>query len=334
MSNWHDPDLLRGIPLEALRGFEAAARLLNFTRAAQELHLTQSAVSREIRSLEERLETRLFDRSNKNALRLTNAGLVLQKDVADALATMRRSIAQITGAQLRRSIVVSTSRSMMSDWLWGRVADYASQHPEIDLRITPAPRTGSTGDRRGVDDIDATDIDIGIRLLPRAEADGRFERFITEYVFPCCAGSVADDPVRPVRQLRDLENHTLLDHDDGMPGLDGNWSVWWDRAGVEQVVPASWRRVPDWSLIFALAAQGQGVCLGRTSGVNDRLRQGLLVAPLPEVTLSTRAWYLIRSTRCKNDPHANAFVDWLRIEAQREETFAREFLVGKRVIGR
>ncbi len=91
--------------------------------------------------------------------------------------------------------------------------------------------------------------------------------------------------------------------------------------------------MPDWSLIFALAAQGQGVCLGRTSGVNDRLRQGLLVAPLPEVTLSTRAWYLIRSTRCKNDPDANAFVDWLRIEAQREETFAREFLAGKRVIG-
>ncbi len=333
MSNSHDPDPLRGIPLEALRGFEAAARLLNFTRAARELHLTQSAVSREIRSLEERLGTRLFDRANKNALRLTQAGLLLQKDVADALATMRRSIGQITGVRQRRSFVVTTSRSMMSDWLWGRVADYAGQHPEIDLRITPAPRTGTPADRRGVDDIDATDIDIGIRLLPRTEADGRYERFITEYVFPCCAGSLADDPLRPIRALRDLAHHTLLDHDDGMSGLDGNWAVWCERSGVEQVAPASWRRVPDWSLIFALAAQGQGVCLGRTSGVNDRLRQGLLVAPLPEVTLSTRAWYLIRSTRCKNDPDANAFVDWLRIEAQREETFAREFLAGKRVIG-
>jgi DNA-binding transcriptional LysR family regulator len=102
---------------------------------------------------------------------------------------------------------------------------------------------------------------------------------------------------------------------------------------VAQVVPAVWRHVPDWSLIFTLAAQGQGVCLGRTAGVNDRLRQGMLIAPLPEATLSTRAWYLVQSTRAKKDPDANAFVDWLRLEAQREETFAREFLAGKRVIG-
>jgi LysR family glycine cleavage system transcriptional activator len=332
MSAAHGPDPLRGIPLEALRGFEAAARLLNFTRAAEELHLTQSAVSREIRSLEERLGTRLFERA-RGGLQLTRAGRDLRDDVAGALATMRRGIERITGAGDRRSFVVVTNRSMLSDWLWNRVADYTNRHPEIDLRIAPAPRSGTAGERRGLEDIDQTDMDIGIRLLSRASADGRWERLMTEYVFPCCARSVAEDPARPIRTLADLSRHTLFELDDGMPALDGNWPVWCERAKVAPIAAAGWKRVPDWALIFALAAQGQGVCMGRIPSVNDRLRQGVLVAPLPEVTLSTRAWYLVQSTRCRNDPRAREFVDWLRDQARREEAFAREFLAGKRTIG-
>ena len=332
MSAAHGPDPLRGIPLEALRGFEAAARLLNFTRAAEELHLTQSAVSREIRSLEERLGTRLFERA-KGGLRLTPAGVALQHDVSAALATMRRGIERATGTASQRSFVVVTNRSMLSDWLWGRVADYTNRHPEIDLRLAPAPRTGTPESRRGLDDIDATDMDIGIRLLSRATADGRWERLMTEYVFPCCAKTLAEDLPRPICTLADLAHHTLLELDDGMPALDANWPVWCERAGVAPVAAAAWKRVPDWAFVFALAAQGQGVCMGRIPSVNDRLRQGVLVAPVPEVTLSTRAWYLVQSTRCKNDPRASAFVEWLRNEARREEAFAREFLAGKRVIG-
>jgi DNA-binding transcriptional LysR family regulator len=332
MSTAHGSDPLRGIPLEALRGFEAAARLLNFTRAAEELHLTQSAVSREIRSLEERLGKRLFERA-KGGLRLTQAGVALQHDVSAALATMRRGIERITGAAVQRSFVVVTNRSMLSDWLWNRVADYTNRHPEIDLRLAPAPRTATAGERHGLENIDATDIDIGIRLLTRATADGRWERLMTEYVFPCCAKALAEDGRRPIRALADLAQHTLLELDDGMPALDANWPVWCERARVPPVTAGVWRRVPDWALIFALAAQGQGVCMGRIPSVNDRLRQGVLVAPLPEATRSTRAWYLVRSTRSRNDPNASAFVDWLRGEAAREEAFAREFLVGKRVIG-
>jgi LysR family glycine cleavage system transcriptional activator len=332
MSATHGSDPLRGIPLEALRGFEAAARLLNFTRAAEELHLTQSAVSREIRSLEERLGTRLFERA-KGGLRLTRAGLDLRDDVAAALATMRRGIERVTGPASRRSFVVVTNRSMLSDWLWARVADYTNRHPDIDLRLAPAPRTGTAGAQRGLEDIDSTDMDIGIRLLSRAAADGRWERLMVEYVFPCCASALAEDGPRAIRTLDDLAHHTLFELDDGMPALDANWPVWCERAGVAPVAAAVWKRVPDWALIFALAAQGKGVCMGRIPSVSDRLRQGVLVAPVPEVTLSTRAWYLVQSTRSRNDPHASAFVDWLREEARREETFAREFLAGKRVIG-
>lgn len=332
MSLAHGSDPLRGVPLEALRGFEAAARLLNFTRAAEELHLTQSAVSREIRSLEERLGTRLFERA-KGGLQLTHAGRDLRDDVSAALATMRRGIERVAGTADRRSFVVVTNRSMLSDWLWNRVADYTNRHPDLDLRLAPAPRTATAGERRGLEDIDATDIDIGIRLLTRATADGRWERLMTEYVFPCCSGALADDPRRPIRTLDDLAHHTLLELDDGMPALDANWPVWCVRARLAPVAAGSWKRVPDWALIFALAAQGQGVCMGRIPSVNDRLRQGVLIAPLPEVTLSTRAWYIVQSTRCKRDPRASAFVDWLRGEAAREEAFAREFLAGKRVIG-
>jgi LysR family transcriptional regulator, glycine cleavage system transcriptional activator len=325
-------DPLRGIPLEALRGFEAAARLLNFTRAAEELRLTQSAVSREIRTLEERVGTRLFERT-RGGLRLTRAGLALQTDVAAALATMRRGIERASGGGARKPILIVGNRSMVTDWLWDRVEAFHGAHPGIELRIAYAPRTGAPGERRGVDDIDATEIDLGIRLLPRAEADGRFARLFTEYVFPCCTQALAQDAARPLRALADLARHTLLELDDGMQPLDANWPVWCERAGIAPIEPAAWTRVPDWALLFALARQSRGVCLGRMPCVNDALRSGLLIAPIPDATLSTRAFYLVQSTRSKADPSARAFVEWLQAEAQREEAFAQSFLASKGVRG-
>jgi LysR family glycine cleavage system transcriptional activator len=331
MTATHGVEVLRGVSLEGLRGFDAAARLLNFTRAADELHLTQSAISREIRVLEDRLGARLFERA-KNGLRLTRAGMALQKDVADALATLRRGLGTAAGNSGGRPLVILANRVILSEWLLGRVAQYTDRNREVEVRFAPATRPGTVADNRGLEDIDGTDIDISIRLLPRAMAEGRWERLLTEYVFPCCAPSLANLARRPLKTLDDLRRHTLIDLDDGFPPLDAHWSTWLKRAGIPGTRPAKWLLVPDWSLVFALAAEGRGVCMGRVPSLNDRFRRGVLVAPLPEVILSTRAYYLLQSTRSKTDPVATSFVEWLRQEARREETFIEAFVRKKRVI--
>ena len=111
MSETHTPDLLRGVPLESLRGFEVAARLLNYTRAAEELHVTQSAVSREIRTLEDRIGTRLFERA-KGVLRLTGPGITLHNELQQGLATIRRGLERAAAGGQGRTLVVSINRPL------------------------------------------------------------------------------------------------------------------------------------------------------------------------------------------------------------------------------
>ena len=331
MSAAHGPDPLRGIPLEALRGFEAAARLLNFTRAAEELHLTQSAVSREIRSLEERLGTRLFERA-KGGLRLTPAGVALQHDVSAALATMRRGIERATGTASQRSFVVVTNRSMLSDWLWGRVADYTNRHPEIDLRLAPAPRTGTPESRRGLDDIDATDMDIGIRLLSRATADGRWERLMTEYVFPCARkrsprtsrGRSARSPTLRTTRCSSSTTGCRRSTRTGRCGANGRVS----RGSLQPPGSAfptgrSYSRSPPRARASAWAASRRS-----TIDSSGRARSARAGGNALDPCVVSRAVDAMQERSARQRVRGVA-----GNEARREEAFAREFLAGKRVIG-
>ena len=328
MSGAHSTDWARGVPLESLRGFEVAGRLLNFTRAAEELHLTQSAVSREIRALEERLSTQLFERV-RGGLRLTSAGAALHKDVEIGLAVLRTGLERASSLGQRRTLHIAATRPLCSEWLSLKLPDFMNRHPDIDLRLSALPRSSLATDWQAVNELAVLDADLSIRLLPRVAGEGKLPRLLTEYVFPCCNALLARERKRSIRDVEDLTKHCLIEFDDGLPGLerlDGNWPVWFRSMGVSPIIPSQWIRLPDWAALITLGVQGAGVFLGRTPLINTHLRDGSLVSPTRLATVSTRAYYLVQSAKSRVNPDAKAFVEWLLPLVQHEQQFSREWL--------
>jgi LysR family glycine cleavage system transcriptional activator len=317
--------------MEALRAFEASARHLNFTHAARELHLTQSAVSRAIRTLEDRAGATLFERT-RGQLALTAAGLLMQQQVQLGLSIIGDALDRVGQLSSRGVLVIRVPRAMGSSWFLRKVGDFTRGFPEIDVRVSLASRVGSAEDRRTSDEHFCSGCDLAIRLLPRVQADGKLERLLTEYVFPCCTDAVAAGGPHPIRTFAELRERALIEYDDGHEPLDANWSVWTKLLRLPDAAPKQWVRVADWHAVFDAAVQGIGVCLGRTPQVNEHLRSGTLVAPIPEVLVSTRANFLIRSPNGDANPRVRQFLDWLISEAAAESRFETSFLQGKTLI--
>ena len=333
MSETHTPDLLRGISLESLRGFEVAARLLNYTRAAEELHVTQSAVSREIQTLEDRIGTRLFERV-KGVLRLTGPGTMLHNELQQGLATIRRGLERASSGGQGRTLVVSIHRPLGVEWLPQILPKFLNKHPDVNISVVLQARTSITTDSSVVLEPEESDVDLSIRLLPKAVGDGKLHMLMPEYVFPCCCKSLANDQSRPIRNVADLVRHRLIAHDDGMPGLerlDANWTRWFQAAAVPAVMPQQWVRMPDWAQIVALGRSGGGVFMGRTPLVSQYLKDGSLTCPIKEVIVSTRAYYLVNRSNAEPSEDAVAFATWLIDEAKAEFEFEQQWLATKKV---
>ena len=152
MRGTHGSESLRGIPMEALRAFEAAARHLNFTHAAREMHLTQSAVSRAIRTLEDRAAATLFERTH-GQLTLTAAGLLMQQQIKLGLSIIGDALERVEQLSGRGVLVIRVPRAMGSSWFLRKVGDFTRHFPEIDVRFSLAPRVGSAEDRRMSDEL-------------------------------------------------------------------------------------------------------------------------------------------------------------------------------------
>ena len=321
MSSTHTPDTLRGVPLEALRGFEVAARVLNYTRAAAELHVTQSAVSREIGTLEARLGVRLFERVN-GALRLTQPGLMLQREVQLALSVLRRALERAASSGDRQTLVVSVNRPLGAEWLSRILPKFLNANPGIDVRLVMQARSSVTTDWVGIEEPVEPDVNVALRLLPTIAGGGRLQMLLPEFVYPCCAPEVALHAGSAIKDISDLSRHRLLEYDDGMPGLellDASWSNWFVAAGTAPAVPQQWVRVPDWSAIIRLALAGTGVFLGRSPLVHSYLREGLLVRPTEHFVPSTRAYFLSRRHSEQSNAETDLFIDWLVQEAASEQ---------------
>ena len=328
MSETHTPDMLRGIPLEALRGFEVAARLLNFTRASTELSVTQSAVSREISTLEGRLGVRLFERMN-GALRLTAAGVILQREVQIALSTLRRALERASSSAGRQTLVVSVNRPLGAEWLSRILPSFLDANPGLDVRLVMQARSSATTDWMGLEEPVPADVNVSLRLLPRAAASERLKLLIPEFVYPCCTPKLGSETGREIHDIADLSRHRLIEYDDGMPGLellDASWSNWFAAAGTIPVTAQQWVRVPDWSAIIMLALSGAGVFLGRSPLVHSYLRQGTLVRCTSAIVQSTRAYFVSRASPGESDASADLFIDWLHSEAANEQAVAAAFV--------
>jgi len=295
--------------LDLLKGFEAAARLLSFTRAGEELYLSQSAVSRQIQELEQQLGVVLFERRHR-ALSLTEAGQTLYAAAAQALATMRAVTDRLRAGRGRQTLSVTTTQSFASLWLIPRLASFTRKHPGLDVRISAETR---------VLDLERDGLDLAIRHGPANMVGPHALRLFGERVFPVCSPKLLEDKKRPLREPADLRHHVLLQYDDP----DGrhpwmHWKTWLEVERLTELRPAGNLSFSGYDQIIPAAVAGHGVALGRSPLVRKLLASGELVAPFKRSADPARGYFAVLSRHSAARPEVADFLAWLKEESKAE----------------
>ena len=284
--------------LNGLRAFEAAARHLSFTQAAAELNVTQTAISHQIKRLEEELGIRLFIRQNR-ALTLTPAAKEYLPGIRAAFNDLRLATDRLLRRDDDHVLTVSTLASLAAKWLLPRITGFQEAHPGIDVRITTS--TALVDFRSG-------DVDAAIRY-GRGQWPGlRVDWLMADKLFPVCSPALLAGK-KPLRKPEDLADHVLLH---SSAGNDDDWRLWLTAAGL----PTNLSKQPGvtFDLVFMTvqaAIDGVGVAMGRTSYVQDDIAKGRLVVPF-DITLPVDAGFYLVSPEAKADsPKLSAFRNWL-----------------------
>ncbi len=286
-------------PLQALRAFEAVARLLSFRRAGEELLITQSAVSHHIAALERDLGARLFVRRARG-VSLTPEGETLAAATRDAFALLADATSRLRGKSVRRRVRLSLLPSFAANWLAPRLAGFAAAHPEIELALDPSLRMA---------DLEAGEADITIRF-----GDGRWEGaenhlLMAEWVTPVASPALLGQGP-PLCEPKDILAYPLI-----MSLKTSDWDVWADANGVD-LRGAKTLQLLDYNISLQAAVDGAGIAIGRMLLIGDRLRSGALVQPFAEVATSGRIGYwLHRRSPALETPEATAFAAWILREA-------------------
>ena len=302
----------RDLPsLDLLKGFEAAARNLSFTKAAAELFVTQSAVSRQIQSLEEQLGVSLFRRRHRE-LRLTEEGQTLYKTAGEVLRLLR-DVAGRLGARPAGMLTVTTTVSFAALWLVPRLNEFHRLHPGIDMRLAATNE---------IQDLERESIDLAIRYCTPKAAGSAAVRLFGELVFPVCSKSLLAG--RRLASPKDLSGQVLLHYDDPerrYPWL--SWEVWFELTQTQGVRPAGMLRFSHYDQLMQAAVEGQGIALGRSRFVDKWLKQGKLVQPFGKRYMCTpadsRAYFLVPSSRSAARAEVAKFARWLQQQALAED---------------
>ncbi len=292
--------------LDLLLSFDAAARTLSFTKAGAERFVTQSAISRQIRTLEEALGVELFRRGHRS-LELTPEGASLHAACEVALARLRTTIEQLRSPNARQIVTLTTTPGLAALWLIPRLARFTGANPGVDVRIDASLATRHF-DRDG--------IDVAVRYGPAATSAGT--KLFEEEVMPVCAPSLlAAGP--PLRRPEDLARHTLLRIDLRATGSSvdalSEWQPWLTAVGQAGLEPRAELTFSNYDAVVSAAIHGQGVALGRRPLVNELLADGRLVAPIAGAMSSARAYFLIVAPRSQTRPQVQALHRWLLDEA-------------------
>ncbi|MER8551941.1 transcriptional regulator GcvA [Mesorhizobium sp. M1217] len=285
-------------PLTTLPSFEAAARLLSFSKAAEELHVTHGAISRAIKNLEDQLGVQLFERGTRS-VSLTAVGEPYARAVREVLDQLAAATAAATARYSSSTLNVSTSDGFAGRWLVPRLYRFHRAHGDIDVRVSTSGKlTNFLGDG----------IAVAVRYGSGNYA-GLTSEFLTgEEVFPVCSPKLLEG-AHPLRTPQDLKHHTLIR--DSFP-ID--WATWLASAGVEGVDPQSGITFDSATFAMESAAQGEGVVLGRTMLVAADLAAGRLVRPFGHALKSPSSFYLVYPPAAIRQRKVRAFRDWLLSE--------------------
>lgn len=295
-------------PLNALRAFEVAARHLSFTRAADELFVTPSAVSHQIKTLEDNLGLLLFQRDAK-ALTLTAAGKAYLPGVQEAFKQLAFATHHLHRSQGAPALKINVPPTFAVKWLTPRMRSFMQAHPDIDLKVSTT---------KDAVDFMREDFDMAVRYGRGVYPGLHTELCLPVEVFPVCSPALARDPVRPLRVPADLRRHTLLHDDSSYPDVSNpNWAMWLDRAGVTDVDatrgPSFW---PS-HLVIGAAIDGLGVALAKKHWVVDDIAAGRLVRPFEGSMPVEFAYHLLVPEERLQEPRVAAFLTWMRAELLR-----------------
>ena len=297
-------------PLDALRGFEAAARHMSFTQAAGELSITQSAISRQIKTLEAAIGVPLFNRFNRR-LALTDAGEALYRTAGRALTDIAATVEALRGPQTR-VVTVTTSLSFASLWLVPRLAAFRARHPQIDVRIAA---------NNSIVSLERERIDCAIRFCEPDAAPRDALALMNEEAFPVLSPALLKDKSRPLKSPTDLTGQVLLRYEDTrLPSLDwANWLTLWN---VPTLKPAGSLTFSHYDQAISAAVEGEGVAIGRTPHVNRLIKQGKLVPLFASRAGSRmavpRQYFLIVARGSRQRAEVKAFAAWVLDEVHSE----------------
>ncbi|KGJ92978.1 transcriptional regulator GcvA [Colwellia psychrerythraea] len=297
-------------PLNALRAFDASARQLSFTRAAEELFVTQAAISHQIKSLEDHLGIKLFMRKNR-ALLLTEEGQSYYLDIKDIFTSLHEATERLLARGAKGAITVSSQASFAIQWLVPRLTAFNALHPDIDVRIKAVdqPENSLT------EDVDVA-IYYGRGRWPNIYAD----KLHTEYLIPVCSPLLVQENVAngkpPLLTVDDLSEHTLL-HDTSRK----DWKRWFKQVGVKGGNVNHGPIFSHSAMVLQAALHGQGIALAYSVLAKPDIDSGRLVCPFNDVLVSKNAYFIVCRDNQKDIGKITAFRQWMldMVEAEQEQ---------------
>ena len=307
---------IRFPPMAALRALEAVARHLSYTHAAEELFVTQSAISHQIKHIEDLWEIRLFERRGRRIV-LTEAGHALVPVVRDFIRRITATLEEITEKDGSPSALrVTLLQSFAFKWLVPRLGHFNHEYPDIDVWI-------STSDELVV--FDSEKADVGIRLGYGRWGNLYEELLLQEYVFPVCSPHFLEQYGVP-ENPEDLLTLPLLRRN--AVDILQRWRDWFTDAGVVVSKMPKGTQFPQTSLALQAAIDDQGVALARSAHVLDDVKAGRLVRLFPEVkSKSAVSYFFVCVPGRESEPQIAAFRDWLKREAAQSEKEFEEMLI-------
>ena len=304
-------------PLNALRAFEAAARHLNFSRAADELSVTPGAVSQQIQNLEDYVGAALFKRTPKGLL-LTDAAQTALPALREAFDRLAEAASVLTAAVDGRRLTITAAPSFAAKWLVPRLGRFEAAHPQVDVWLSAG---------MDVVDLSAGDVDLAIRYGPGRYPGLEVIRLLGESVAPVVSPALLAE--NPLASPADLARHILLhdgssDADDSCP----DWPMWLAARGMKGVEGGRGPRFNQSSLVIEAAVNGRGVALAKRTLAQADLDAGRLVMPFTDETAVDFAYHLVHPKPKGRLPQVKAFIAWVVAEAEAHEAALRTMDAG------
>lgn len=290
-------------PLNALKAFESAARHLSFTKAAEELFVTQAAISHQIKALEDHLGLKLFLRKNRSLL-LTEEGQGFFQDIRDIFVQLHEATEKLLARGAKGSLTVSMQPSFAIQWLVPRLNLFSELHPDIDVRIKAVDQDeGSLTD----------DVDVAVYYGRGYWRNLRSDKLQPEYLLPVCSPLLLNSG-KPLQEVTDLRFHNLL-HD----GSRKSWKSWFSSQGFKHFNVNQGPIFSHSSMVLQAAIHGQGVALAHNVLARPDISSGRLIVPFHHVLISKDAYYLVCRDSQSELGKISAFRQWLVSMVQQEQ---------------